>query len=153
MSEATQNRTRREAETRAVEFARPTSWRPPELLPSPEARDGWTHRWVRISLSGNSDPKNISSSLREGYEPCKAEDYPELQMHASTEGRFKGNVEVGGLLLCRIPTEFMIQRARHYEKVTHSQAEAVDNSLMRQSDARMPLFNERKSSTSFGKGS
>jgi len=68
----------------------------------------WKHRWVRTAvLWVVADPSNISSKLREGYEPCKAEDYPELMMHASTEGRFKGNIEVGGLLLCRIPEEFM----------------------------------------------
>jgi len=74
-------------------------------------------------------------------------------MHANTEGRFKGNIEVGGLLLCRIPAEFVVQRNAHYARVTRAQTEAVDNNLMRQSDPRMPLFNERKSSTSFGKGS
>jgi hypothetical protein len=28
----------------------------------------------------------------------------------------------------------------------------VDNALMRQNDPRMPLFNERKTTSSFGKG-
>ena len=96
-----QNRLARELDTRAV-MQRPQAWRPPETLPSPDPRPGWKHRWVRTSILGNSDPSNISSKLREGYEPCKAEDYPELMLHASTEGRFKGNIEVGGLLLCRI---------------------------------------------------
>jgi hypothetical protein len=59
---------------------------------------------------GTADPSNISSKLREGYEPCKAEEYPELMMHATTEGRFKGGIEVGGLLFCRIPEEFLKQR-------------------------------------------
>jgi hypothetical protein len=30
--------------------------------------------------------------------------------------------------------------------------DAVDNNLMRQNDPRMPLFNEKKSTVSFGKG-
>jgi hypothetical protein len=100
-----------------------------------------------------ADARNISSKLREGYEPCKAEDYPELMMHASTDGRFKGNIEVGGLLLCRIPTEFEQQRDAYYAKQNQAQMESVDNSFMRQSDPRMPLFAERKSNVTFGKGS
>jgi len=147
-----QNRTGRELESRATTH-RVTSWRAPDVLPTPDPRAGWKHRWVRISILGNSDPSNISSKLREGYEPCKAEDYPELMLHAATEGRFKGNIEVGGLLLCRIPEEFMDQRAQHYEHQNKAQVESVDNSFLRQSDARMPLFAEKSTKVSFGSGS
>ena len=90
-----QTRAPREAESRNVSY-RPEAWRPPETLPSPDARPGWSHRWVRLSTLGVDDPGNISSKLREGYEPCKADEYPELMMHATTEGRFTGNIEVGG---------------------------------------------------------
>ena len=148
----TQNRTAREADTRQV-MQRPEAWRPPETLPMPDDRPGWTHRYVRISTMGNADPSNISSKLREGYEPCKAEDYPELMMHASTEGRFKGNIEVGGLLLCRIPSEFMAQRAKYYENLNKSQVDSVDNNFLRENDPRMPLFSEKKTKVTFGSGS
>ena len=147
-----QNRLSRELEARTTTF-RPQAWRAPETLPSPDPRPGWKHRWVRISTLGQADPSNISSKLREGYEPCKAEDYPELMLHASTEGRFKGNVEVGGLLLCRIPEEFMQQRAEYYAQQSKAQMESVDNNFLRQSDARMPLFAEKSSKVSFGSGS
>jgi len=147
-----QNRLARELENRTTTY-RPTAWRAPDVLPTPDPRAGWKHRWVRISILGNSDPSNISSKLREGYEPCKAEDYPELMLHAATEGRFKGNIEVGGLLLCRIPEEFMDQRAQHYEHQNKAQVESVDNSFLRQSDARMPLFAEKSTKVSFGSGS
>jgi len=147
-----QNRLTRELDSRET-FRRPTSWKAPETLPSPSDRPGWRHRWVRISILGNADPSNISSKFREGYEPCKAEDYPELMMHAATEGRFKGNIEVGGLLLCRIPDEFMEQRSQHYERQNKAQVESVDNNFLRQSDARMPLFAEKSSKVTFGSGS
>mgnify|MGYP006273160129 FL=1 len=146
-----QNRLTRELETRAV-AQRPTSWRPPETLPTPDDRPDWRHRWVRISVMGQSDPSNISSKLREGYEPCKAEDYPELMMHASVEGRFKGGIEIGGMLLCRIPQEFMVQRAKHYENQNRAQVESVDNNFLRESDPRMPLYVEKKSKVTFGSG-
>ena len=148
----TQNRTAREADTRQV-MQRPEAWRPPEAIPSPDNRPGWSHRWVRISTLGNADPSNISSKLREGYEPCKAEDYPELMMHATTEGRFKGNVEVGGLLLCRIPEEFLKQRMEYYSNQNKAQMDTVDNNFLRESDPRMPLFSEKKTKVTFGSGS
>lgn len=146
-----QNRLARELDTRQV-MQRPEAWRPPETLPMPDARPGWTHRYVRISTMGAADPSNISSKLREGYEPCKAEDYPELMMHASAEGRFKGNIEVGGLLLCRIPEEFMAQRSKYYEDRNRSQVESVDNNFLRENDPRMPLFSEKRTKVTFGSG-
>ena len=153
METVEQNRKSRVAETREVAFKRPEAWRPPETLPTPDERPGWKHRWVRTSTLGTADPSNVSSKLREGYEPCKAEDYPELMLHAATEGRFKGAIEVGGLLLCRIPEEFMEQRAQYYEQQNKAQVESVDNNFLRQSDARMPLFAEKSSKVSFGSGS
>ena len=131
---------------------RPTSWRAPESLPSPDDRPGWAHRWIRISILGSSDPSNISSKLREGYEPCKEEDYPELMMHASTDGRFKGNIEIGGLVLCRIPAEFMDQRDAHFAKINKAQMESVDNTYMKDNDPRMQKFAERSSKVTFGTG-
>ena len=100
----------------------------------------------------NADPRNLSAKLREGWEPVSVEEQPKFRLLADPNSRFKDNIEVGGLLLCKTPTEFVQQRNDHFAKVTQSQTDAVDNSFMRQSDARMPLFQERKSSSSFGKG-
>ena len=147
----TQNRSARELDTRQM-TQRPEAWRPPETLPMPEDRPGWKHRYVRTSTLGVADPSNISSKLREGYEPCKAEDYPELMMHATVEGRFKGGIEIGGLLLCRIPEEFLKQRADYYDKQNKSQIDSVDNNFLRENDPRMPLFAERKTKVTFGSG-
>lgn len=148
----TQTRTSRDLASRE-RAERPRAWRPPETLPMPETRAGWAHRWVRVSMMGEADPSNISSKLREGWEPCKAEDYPELKFHETPGGRFPGAVEIGGLLLCRIPEEFMKQRADHYLNQNRQQMDSVDNNFMRENDARMPLFSERKSSVTFGNGS
>ena len=149
----TQNRLDRELSSRQKTQVRPQAWRAPETLPSPDPRPGWKHRWVRISILGNADPSNISSKLREGYEPCKGEDYPELMLHASTEGRFKGNIEVGGLLLCRIPEEFMEQRSDYYAQQNKAQMESVDNTFLRDNDPRMQKFAERSTKVTFGSGS
>ncbi len=148
----TQNRQPRALESRE-RAQRPAAWRPPETLPQPDPRPGWVHRYVRLSTMGTSDPSNISSKLREGYEPCKAEDYPELMMHATTEGRFKGGVEIGGLLLCRIPEEFLKQRAAYYADQNKAQMESVDNNFLSENDHRMPKFSERSTKVTFGSGS
>jgi hypothetical protein len=149
---ANTNRVPREVSDRQ-QSERPKQWRPPELLPEPDKKDGFTYRWIRVSMLNNADARNISSKLREGWEPVTLEEQPKFKLLANADGKFKDNIEIGGLLLCKIPTEFVQQRKEHYENITNQQADAVDNSLMRQSDPRMPLFNERKSTTSFGKGS
>jgi hypothetical protein len=151
-AEKAQNRLDRELDTRAA-MQRPTSWQAPETLPSPNPRPGISHRWVRTSMVGHSDVQNISSKLREGYEPCKAEDYPEMMMHASTEGRFKGNIEVGGLVLCSIPSEFLIQRDKHFAGINKATMESVDNNFMKDSDPRMSKFSEKSTKVTFGSGS
>ncbi len=149
-----QNRLDRALDSR-VQAHRPTYWQAPEALPMPDERPGWKHRYIRLSTLGAADPSNISSKLREGYEPVKAEEYPELMMHAATEGRFKGGIEIGGLLLCRIPAEFMEQRAKHFDNLNKSQMESVDNNFLRERDSRsnMALFADKKSNVTFGSGS
>jgi hypothetical protein len=146
------NRLTRELETREI-AERPKQWMPPELLPEPDKQDGFAYRWIRVSTLNAADPRNISSKLREGWEPVGLEEQPKYRLLASGDGRFKDNIEIGGLLLCKTPKEFVSQRSEYYDKQTRAQTEAVDNNLMRQSDPRMPLFKENKSSSSFGKGS
>jgi hypothetical protein len=147
----TTNRTTREIETRDVQ-ERPKQWMPPELLPEPDKQPGYAYRWVRVSTLNAADPRNISSKLREGWEPVGIEEQPKYRLLASGDGKFKDNIEIGGLLLCKTPEEFVAQRTEHYDKQTRAQTDAVDNNLMRQSDPRMPLFNERRSTSTFGKG-
>jgi hypothetical protein len=141
----------RELETRAV-TERPKQWQAPELLPEPDKQEGYSYRWIRTSTLNNADPRNISSKLREGWEPVSVEEQPKFKLLIDPNSRFKDNIEIGGLLLMKTPTEFVEQRNAHYNNLTQSQTEAVDNNLMRQSDPRMPIFNERKSTSSFGKG-
>lgn len=147
-----ENRLTRELESRATS-ERPKQWMPPELLPEPDKQAGFAYRWIRVSTLNNADPRNLSAKLREGWEPVKLSEQPKFQLLIDPNSRFKDNIEIGGLLLCKTPKEFVEQRNEYYQRQTQAQTEAVDNNLMRQSDARMPIFKERKSSTSFGKGS
>ena len=146
-----ENRKPREIETRQ-QSVRTESWKPPELLPEPDKQEGFAYRWIRVSTLNNADPRNLSAKLREGWEPVRAEEQPKFQLLIDPNSRFKDNIEIGGLLLCKTPDEFVAQRNKHYQKQAENQMDAVDSSLMRQSDPRMPLFSERKSTTTFGKG-
>ena len=148
---AENNRLTRELESRASQ-QRPKQWAPAELLPEPDKQPGFNYRWIRVSTLNNPDPRNISAKLREGWEPVKLSEQPRFQLLVDPTSRFKDNIEIGGLLLCKTPSEFVDQRNEYYRQQTEAQTLAVDNSLMRENDPRMPLFNERKSSTSFGKG-
>ena len=145
------NRLKRELESRETQ-ERPKQWAPAELLPEPDKEAGFAYRWIRVATLNNADPRNLSAKLREGWEPVRIEEQPKFQLLVDPQSRFKDNIEIGGLLLCKTPIEFVEQRNAHYEKQTQAQTDAVDNNLMRQSDPRMPIFQERKSSSSFGKG-
>lgn len=142
-----ENRTPRNVETR-VQAERPKQWKPAELLPEPDKLPGYAYRWIRVGLQGTSDPRNYSAKLREGWEPVKIEEQPQFQLLVDENSRFKDGIEVGGLLLCKTPLEFVEQRNNHYLKQSEDQILSVDNNLMRQNDPRMPLFKESKSSTS-----
>ena len=147
-----ENRKPRELEDR-LQAERPKQWQQAELLPEPDKEPGYAYRWIRVATLNNADPRNLSAKLREGWEPVALEEQPKFRLLADPNSRYKDNIEIGGLLLCKTPSEFVQQRNEHFAKQTNAQTDAVDNSLMRQSDPRMPLFRENKSSTSFGKGS
>lgn len=146
-----ENRLTRELATREIQ-ERPKQWMQPELLPEPDKQPGYAYRWIRVSTLNSADPRNLSAKLREGWEPVPIEEQPKFKLLVDPGSRYRDNIEVGGLLLCKTPSEFVMQRNEFYAKQTQAQTEAVDNSLMRQSDPRMPLFKERKSATSTGKG-
>ena len=146
-----ENRLTRELDKRtAVE--RPTHWAPPELLPEPDKQAGYAYRWIRVASLNQADPRNLSAKLREGWEPVRIEEQPRFQMLVDPNSRYKDNIEIGGLLLCKTPEEFVQQRNKYYSNQADAQMDAVENTLMRQSDPRMPLFNEGKTTSSFGKG-
>jgi hypothetical protein len=145
------NRLTRELATRAM-AERPKQWMPPELLPEPDKMAGYAYRWIRVSTLSKADPRNISSKLREGWEPVDISEQPKFKLLADPNSQYKDNIEVGGLLLCKTPAEFVQQRDEYYANQTQAQTDAVNNNLMRQSDPRMPLFREGKSEVRFGKG-
>lgn len=146
-----ENRTDRELTTRE-KVSRKKTWAPAQLLPDPNPEAGYSFRWIRTSTLGTADPMNVSSKLREGWEPVKASDHPEVQLMSDHNNQYKDNIVVGGLMLCKTPTELTEQRDAYYQQQAASQMQSVDNNLMRENDPRMPLFNERKTKVTFGNG-
>lgn len=136
----------RDTETRA-NTERKRSWAPPSLLPTPRAEEGYSYRWIRKAMMGEADDRNMMAKQDEGWVPVRREDHPELQ-HA---GRSEGLVEIGGLVLCKTATELVEQRNSYYRNQTQQQTAAVDNNLMKENDPRMPIFSDRKSTTSRGR--
>ena len=130
---------------------RPKVWVPPSSLDAPPAPDGFRYRWIRAEIVGYQDTKNVTSRLREGYELVRAEevenasDYPVLD-----EGKYKGVIGVGGLLLAKVPVEIAKQRQDYMTKRHEERNEAVENDLMKEQDNRMPINIERQSRVTFG---
>lgn len=122
---------------------------PAATLPDPDPEPGMTFRWVATAVMGKLDPTNTSKRLREGWVPVKAEDHPELQI----PGDANGNVEIGGLMLCKMPTVKAKARDQYYARQANDQMKSVDNHFMKNNDPRMPLFSEKRSETSRGFGS
>lgn len=146
-----ENRLNRELDTRE-KTARKKGWVRPETLPSPNPEDGYVFRWIRLSTRGEADAMNISSKLREGWEPVKASDHPEIFLATIENDRFKDNIVIGGLMLCKAPEEMARERDAYFQAQAQNQMTSVDNSFMRENDPRMPLFTERKTKVTFGKG-
>ena len=127
---------------------------PPSTLPEPTPDPDYVFHWVATAILGQSDPTNVSRKFREGWVPVRAEDHPELMI----PGNANGNVEIGGLLLCKMTKEQFRARQAYYNGQAEGQMESVDNHFMRNNDPRMPLYSEKKSSTTrgttgFGSGS
>ena len=141
----------RDSDTRAA-VERPKSWAPAQLLPDPNPEPGYAFRWIRLSTLNADDPMNISAKLREGWEPVRASDHPEVHSLGNSHAKFPDSIIVGGLILCKTPSELVDQRNAHYQRQADGQMQSVDNSYMRENDPRMPLFRERQSKVTFGTG-
>ena len=145
------DRTPRELQTRE-KTERKKTWQRSSALPTPEPKDGLHYRWIRTSLLGQTDNPNVSARFREGYEPVRAAEHPEMQLLPDLDSRFPDNIEIGGLMLCAIDKDIVDDRERKLREDSQKQMDAVDNSYLRQSDPRMPVLRpERNTRTSFGK--
>ena len=142
-------KTSRASQTRQ-ETERPKVWTPPSSLDAPPAPDGFRHRWIRAESLGFQDTKNISGRLRSGYELVRADEYKDSDYPVIVDGKYKGIIGVGGLLLARIPEELAKQRIDYQKSLTEGQDEAVEHDLLKEQHKSMPINIERQSRVTFG---
>ena len=141
--------TSRASQTRS-KTERPKVWTPPSSLDAPPAPDGFRHRWIRAESLGFQDTKNISGRLRSGYELVRADEYKDQDYPVVTEGKYKGIIGVGGLVLARVPEEIAKQRTEYFQRQAEGQNEAVEHDLMKEEHKSMPIDVNRQSRVTFG---
>ena len=144
-----ETKTSRASQTRS-KTERPKVWTPPSSLDAPPAPDGFRHRWIRAESLGFQDTKNISGRLRSGYELVRADEYKDSDYPVIVDGKYKGIIGVGGLLLARIPEELAKQRIDYQQSLTEGQDEAVEHDLLKEQHKSMPINIERQSRVTFG---
>ena len=142
-------KTSRASQTRQ-ETERPKVWTPPSSLDAPPAPDGFRHRWIRAESLGFQDSKNISGRLRSGYELVRADEYKDSDYPVIIEGKYKGVIGVGGLVLARVPEEIAKQRTEYFKRQAEGQDQAVEHDLMKEEHKSMPIDIERQSRVTFG---
>ena len=152
MTENSKLKPSRKAETRET-GARKRGWVPPSNLEAPEPPEGFHHRWIRFEFRGTQDEKNVMGRIRSGYEPVKASEYPDrLDLPAIAEGKYKGVIGVGGLILMRCPIEVKQDRDAYFKNLTADQQASIENDLMKDEHPAMPISKERQSRVTFGGG-
>ena len=142
-------KTSRASQTRA-KTAQKTVWTPPSSLDAPPAPDGFHHRWIRAETMGFDDSKNMAGRIRSGYELVRADAYPGSQYPTVTEGKYKGVIGVGGLLLAKVPIEIVKSREAYFNNMTQDANDAIENDLMKEQHPGMPINAERQSRVTFG---
>ena len=125
-------------------------WTPPSYLDTPNAPNGFRHRWVRIEILGFVDTKNVQGRLRSGYELVRADEFPGDDYPVIQDGKYTGVIGHGGLVLTRVPEEIARQRSAYFARLANEQIEAVDNDLMKEQHKSMPIDIDRQSRTTFG---
>jgi hypothetical protein len=149
MEKTENNKTSRASQTRE-KTSRPKVWSPPSLLDAPPAPAGFVHRWLRAESMGFDDSKNVQGRIRSGYELVRADEYNETDYSVVQDGKYKGVIGQGGLVLARVPEEIARQYAEYYRKQAQENAEAFDNDLMKEEHPSMPINIDRQTRTTFG---
>ena len=143
-------RASRASQTREKVSQKKKVWTPPSSLDAPPAPTGFRHRWLRAESLGFNDSKNIQGRLRSGYELVRADEYPDSDYPVVEDGKYKGVIGVGGLLLARVPDEIVKQRGEYYAKQHNDKVEALDKDLMKEQHQSMPIDIDRQSRVTFG---
>ena len=140
----------RKLETRE-KVTRKRGWGPPSNLDAPEPPEGYHHRWVRAEYRGQQDEKNVIGRLRSGYELVRADEYPDrMDLPHIEDGKYKGVIGTGGLLLMRCPIEVKEDRDEYFRNLTNDKTKAIEEDLHKDEHPSMPIHQERQSRVTFG---
>ena len=144
-----ENKASRASQSR-VKIERKKHWTPPSYLDTPNAPNGFRHRWVRFEILGYQDTKNVQGRLRAGYELVRSDEFPNDDYPVITDGKYKGVIGHGGLVLTRVPNEIAIERSQYYAGLAKERDQALEHDLLKDQDKRMPINQERQTRTTFG---
>ena len=150
MEKENDKRTSRASQTREKVSQKKKVWTPPSSLDAPPAPTGFRHRWIRAETLGFQDTKNVAGRIRSGYELVRADEYPDSDYPVVEDGKYKGVIGVGGLVLARVPEEIAKSRQEYYTDMHDEKVKAVDNDLMKEQHPDMPINIERQSRVTFG---
>jgi hypothetical protein len=109
------------------------------------------YRWLRVSMGGEDDARNIAKKKREGYEFVRKEEHPDFDVPVHESGKYAGVIGSGDLVLAKIPVEMAEAKNDYYQNKTRTQTEAVDADILKEQNPSMPITQQRRSSVSFGK--
>ena len=124
----------------------------PEEVKERFLNQGMVLRWIRIQLRGADDYQNVGKRIRDGWVFVTPDEVPELSISSivKEEGRYAGTVVRGDVALAKMPEGRAIARREHYENKANELMNAVNSQLMSNSDSRMPIYNNSKSTVSRG---
>jgi len=124
-------------------------WVRPTSLDAPPARPGMVQRWIRRTVRGEADPKNLNRVWREGWRPRSPDSLPdEWRVFANFANKNEGMIVVDDLILMEIPESVLAEKRRHIADQTKMQMVGVEHDLTNSQVKGHPIFKDHKTSVS-----
>jgi len=118
-------------------------------LAAPPARPGFTQRWIRVATQGVDDPSNAMRKFREGLKPRPLDTLPkDFPLPSISHGQWAGCIGIEGSILCEMPLVLAEKRKAYYQNKTQGVEEAIESDLQKESNAKMPITQQRSSKSS-----
>jgi|TARA_R110002126_G_scaffold68513_1_gene173503 hypothetical protein len=151
MSEARKSRV--EEERFDEEFTEPNWLSIPDSVVDRFKDEGMVLRWIRITINGQDDYKNVGDRQNDGWTFVEPNDVPEMMVNSRIvdEGRFEGCVVRGDVALAKASAKRMQSRQEYYQNRSRTMMDNVNAQLMNQSNSAMPIHNNSKSSVTRGR--
>jgi hypothetical protein len=117
------------------------------------ANEGYSLRWVRYSIGGEEDKKNIFMHTKEHGTFVGIDEIPELTNLSTIQdlSTSKGVITVGDVAVMKFPLRARAARKKFFEDKAKAQMDGVRQRLMQDNDSKMPISNNSSSSVTTGK--